>query len=301
MKKTMPTLCLISALSPFSAFADNFSGSIQGYFLNKSYSVDSDVSVDIAGVYSYLGYGKHSLELEVDTLKVKDDDISKQDDFTLMYSNYQLANWKLKLGLHNVNMASPSYSFDDVTFETNISRMNDKLNAVIMGAQYTDYFYSYKKWQTGIDVIYASFDNSNNNFTQISPHYGQYFSATKAGHYYYAGITLHTQVFKFTVNGEYLYLNPDISLKYVMPSTSFMLSAELGDNVNQFNLGGFSYNGGSLMYTENLAFTVAHSFTPNLFMKAILKQQYYLPASTTNSTNDKESISSVQLSLGYNF
>lgn len=297
MRVSAIAILLLSGLSETSLAANDFVGSIQGYYQNKSYSIDESSQTEIMGVYSYLGYGKHSLEAEVDTLTVKDDPYSQQEDFTVLYSNYQLDNWQLKLGLHNIGIATPAYYFDESDNQTYQYSETEEVTAVILGAHYSDYYYSYKVWELGIDAINARYKNDPYaNFMQFSPHYTHYFSGFSAGHYYQLGLTLHTQFYEYNVRDKFVYINPEINVKYVMSNTSFSLTGQFGENVNQFNLGGFAFNGDNLIYTQNINFTMSYSFTSTFFVKAAVEQQSYISAIDT-----KEKMNIAQLTLGFNF
>lgn len=295
--KTRYPLFFIALCSSNLTVANDVLVSAQAYYLNKSYSVDKDINTDIMGLYGYIGYDKHSLELGVETASVKNDDISLQEDVVAVYKNYQLSGWQLSLGGHHANVTNATYTYDETTDTVTASPFYYELNALILGAQYSDYQYGFKRWSLGADVISADMTNNiQANLTQFSPHYGYYFPVNNKKHTLYAGIEVHSQFFSQNVQDEDTYISPEITLKYITAKTTYTISGQFGDNINQFSLGGFSYLGDNLLYSSKYNLGIEHSFTPALFAKASYKYQTYL----SEAGND-ETIKVMHISLGYNF
>lgn len=297
IKSTQLTTLLLGTVISCTALSDDFAGSVQGHYLDKTYSADDDVSTTVKGIYAYLGYGKHSLELELDSLSVNVDDTSQQDDKIVVYRNYQIPNWQFSAGVHQADITNIIYTEDTDSGTYITSAREYDMQALILGAKYTDYYYGFENWLAGINIISASYDNNElSNFTQISPYYGSYYSMNNRGHYVYAGIELHTQFFNDETQGETLFIAPEVSLKYVANNTSYYISGQFGDNINQFTLGGFSYEGNNVIHTSNIAFGIAHNFTPAFYAKAGLKYQHYI-----SQLDEKESMAIVNVAFGYNF
>ena len=267
--------------------------------MTKNYSVDDDAQVDVKGIYSYLGYGQHSLELEYDTLSLKDNAEIWQDDWVAVYSNYQLANWQLTFGVHHSQFSNQEESSDPETEEQLIDVVEETVITPMLGAHYTRYnYYGYKVWTAGVDLLKTHYENNGNaNFVQISPYYGHYFAVGTQGHYLYSKITLHSQFFDEVFLADDRYFNTELAASYVAKNTSYSLSGQWGDNLNQYNLGGFSFSPDNKIYSKNIQFSVSHSFSHQFFMKALLKQQYY----SDSPDSSQEYIRSGQLLVGVNF
>ncbi|MBK6757035.1 MAG: hypothetical protein IPG70_05165 [Moraxellaceae bacterium] len=70
------------------ADAGDFSASTQIYKVNKNIANSSTLDAETTGAYAFLGYQKHSLELELDRQQINN--VNSQQDQTIIYSNYQI-------------------------------------------------------------------------------------------------------------------------------------------------------------------------------------------------------------------
>ena len=111
-----------------------------------------------AGAYAYLGLGmKHSVEAEVDYTRItyRSGFDLEQWDYTLIYSNYSIPNWRIRLGGH--------YTRDDADF-------TDDSYTTISGLHY----YVINKLDAGLDFYYSRYSDYDPDLSvyQFSPHIG---------------------------------------------------------------------------------------------------------------------------------
>lgn len=112
----------------------------------------------LGGLYGSLGYTTaHLVEAEVDYMDIAREGINalNQWDTTLVYSNFSLANWKLRLGGHYI--------------ATN-DRPTDSAWVVFAGA---DYYVPYA-WDLGLDAYSTQYPNYTPSLEvlELTPHWG---------------------------------------------------------------------------------------------------------------------------------
>lgn len=111
-----------------------------------------------AGAYAYLGLGlEHSMEAEVDYTRTtyRSGYDLEQWDYTFIYSNYSIPNWRVRVGGH--------YITDDADF-------TDDSYTTITGLHY----YVANEWDAGLDFYYSRYSDYDPDLSvyQLSPHIG---------------------------------------------------------------------------------------------------------------------------------
>jgi len=139
-----------------------------------------------AGAYAYLGLGmKHSVEAEVDYTRItyRSGFDLEQWDYTLIYSNYSIPNWRIRLGGH--------YTRDDADF-------TDDSYTTISGLHY----YVINKLDAGLDFYYSRYSDYDPDLSvyQFSPHIGGNFWQNQH-------LTL-----RGDLTGHYIYLDEKVGL-----------------------------------------------------------------------------------------
>ncbi|MGA2497097.1 MAG: hypothetical protein ABSH20_05120 [Tepidisphaeraceae bacterium] len=111
-----------------------------------------------SGVYGFAGLGpNHLVEGEVDYINRADGDFPDlhQWDYTLVYSNFSIPNWKFRVGGHYIDTSDAPSRGGKVA---------------IAGAEY----YVAGKWDAGLDAYYSRYNDFNPRMEvyQFSPHLG---------------------------------------------------------------------------------------------------------------------------------
>lgn len=270
------------------ADAGDFSASTQIYKVNKNIANSSTLDAETTGAYAFLGYQKHSLELELDRQQINN--VNSQQDQTIIYSNYQIPKWQLKVGTHRTH------------FDTS----DTSLNNYILSAQYTEYSpYGYALWLAGLELYSADSAQFTNpltapvgsKLTQASPYARKYFAASTAGQYYYVEGRLNAQKFAQKVNGDDFYLSAETSVGYGTPK--WLVSANailLGKNVNLLQKNGFVIQNDGFTHEKTYGIDVQYQITTAAFVKASITKQHYRDA-----LDNKNSFTNSGLFLGFNF
>lgn len=276
------------AMLSSAADASDFSASTQIYKVNKNIANSSTADAETTGAYAFLGYKKHSLELELDRQQINN--VNSQQDQTLIYSNYQLPNWQLKAGTHRIHFDASDKSLNNYT----------------LGAQYTEYSsYGYALWLAGLDLYSADsaqFSNAltspiGSKLTQASPYARQYFASSKEGQYYYLEGRLNAQKFAEKVNGDDFYLSAETSVGYGTPKWLFSANAILlGENVNLLQKNGFVIQNDGFTHEKTYGIDVQYQITTAAFVKASITKQHYRDA-----LDNKNTFTNSGLFLGFNF
>ena len=161
MRALSIALLTVFVVGPSARAEDKFRMDVVPYYGFVDYA-NGSVKKDghLAGAYTYLGYGlKHLFEGEIDYSRIDYDDDAdfrlEQWDYSLVYTNFAIPNWKIRLGAHYVN--------------SNDAQTDGSLIA-ITGAHY----YVYGKWDGGLDFYMTQYDNfsPDMNAFQLTPHFG---------------------------------------------------------------------------------------------------------------------------------
>ena len=289
MSKMFKRLILVGiGVMSSAANASDYSASTQLYKVNKNIANSSTADAETTGAYVFLGYKKHSLELELDQQKINN--VNSQQDQTLIYSNYQLPNWQLKAGTHRIHFDASDKSLNNYT----------------LGAQYTEYSsYGYALWLAGLDIYSADSAQFSNALTspigsklsQASPYTRKYFASSKEGQYYYLEGRLNAQKFAEKVNGDDLYLSAETMVGYGAPKWLFSANAILlGKNVNLLQKNGLVIQNDGFTHEKNYGIDVQYQITTRAFVKASITKQHYRDA-----LNNKNSFTNNGLFIGLNF
>jgi len=118
--------------------------SVLPYYARIAYSTAGKESRNIYGIYSYIGFGKHSVELEADRLGANNAaDDNNEKDYVISYTNYQLPNIRLNVGARR---GTTELKTDPKSFW--------------IGAGYDSYDgYGYKNWNADVKLYQTRFDS----------------------------------------------------------------------------------------------------------------------------------------------
>lgn len=113
----------------------------------------------LGGIYTYLDFGHdHSLEAEFGYSRIhyRSGFVLDQQDYTLVYTNLSIPNWKFRVGTHFLTSADDPYT--------------DGGWAAIAGAHY----YIPDQWDAGVDFYFSRYDDyvPDVNVVQLTPHVG---------------------------------------------------------------------------------------------------------------------------------
>jgi len=177
MKKSF--YMFLSAASLLSAGPLSVSLLPYGAFLNYGGDTAKEDGY-VGGLYASIFYSPNKLELSAEQTHITYNDGSpalNQTDMTAIYTYYQGYHLACKAGIHHL------IGDDDAT---------DGGIVGILGVTWYDYL----KYDTGVDLYYSRYDNSDPSLTiwQIRPHAGYHF-----GNYYSADGS-------FYLEGEYNYI-----------------------------------------------------------------------------------------------
>ncbi len=300
MKKTLPII-LTTALVTASTWATAapVATAVEAYYAHKSPDKSGLDNFDLFGIYSYIGYKKHSLELAYDGQKSKAYGSKTPDDLTFAYTNYQLNNIKLKVGAR----------FSDI---------NDVVNpttVALLGAEYTNYnFYGYKKWYTGLDLFYnqsshtsASTSRSTKlyqpNAMQVSPYVGYYFGIKSRP---YDSILLEAKVnyqdydknTNPSIDLKNSYMSSHVSLAYNTPKWSTTATVFTGESYNLVESSGFIYNNDYYTYQGAGKLAAKIGIGKTGFISPWVK---YQTVKNTPNSNGAKALTTVGIAAGFSF
>jgi hypothetical protein len=262
-------------------FSADIATSTQLFAVKKSFAEASTPDINTYGIYSYAGYGAHSVELEFDQYVSNSTNV--QQDFAAVYSNYSIPKWQLSAGAHIADSKASSVTTSAYLANAKYSHYND---------------YGYVTWLSGVDLAYVTDSSSSpNDSVQASPYIRFYKPGFALTDYWFIDARAIKQSFTNTMLDKKNYQNAVVNLSYFTPKWSVELeSAVAGEVINASQKGGFVLDGDNLKHGSSYALAANYIINKNFFVRASVKKQ-----NTEDINAVKSSYTMTGIFLGFNF
>jgi hypothetical protein len=242
---------------------------LSGYYIPVSYSGNSSNDISIQGIYSYLGFGQNSLELEYDRY-LDNSNTEFQKGLIGIYTYYAIPKVRLKAGLHN------------------ISGGTNKLTTAILGCSYDNIDSNYyRHWTGGLDMFISSntYSGTDLNVTQVSPYFTSYFYPVLVPGFADLTTKVHyIALSKDIGQNNTSFSSIEINVNYHINSFIFTAKTWTGASAFAMHNGGFVANPTSDKLTDGLGVYATYYFTPQFSLKAGTLRQYYVQANQSNTS-----------------